>query len=278
MGGFYHHHSLRLCITGLILVGGCILPWDRVEPSPGAAIDADVDEANPDADHEPDGETELCEGAECELVAHWLFDDDGLIAEDVTGNGNDCAIHDATSIDDGVVGSALRFDGALAFLQCEDTLSIDTISSRITVAAFVRRHAWQESYRALVQREVGVGHYEHFFFGFLNNEFRWTVLTDEYSQPASFEMSDEHLGVWMHVAGTYDGVELALYVNGERYSSLEHTGTLSPDSSGITMGAETNDGGTTWRAHADASLDDVRIYREALSEQEIDALAQALAD
>jgi hypothetical protein len=69
---------------------------------------------------------------------------------------------------------------------------------------------------------------------------------------------------WQHIAGTYDGNNLRLYVNGSQVGSLPYTGTVNTGS-----GIELSSGGEPY----DGRLDDLRIYNRALTPSEIAALA-----
>lgn len=279
---------LILCaivVVSFVLGSGCALPWDQVKPSPNQTVDADtedlVDSDDPpdDADDPSDGDSDSCLGPACALVAHWPLDEVGPRAADVTENGNDCTIHDASLVDEGAIGSALRFDGDSAYLRCDESPSLDGISSRITVAAFVKRHQRQENYRTIVGRSINGTHQEQFILGFHDDEVVWIVLTETGTSPfATFDMSAVPLETWIHVAGTFDGSETVLYVGGLERDRQTQMGTLNDDTTALAIGAETNDGALSWVGHINASIDDVRIYDDVLEEAQIEALADAGSD
>ena len=88
-----------------------------------------------------------------------------------------------------------------------------------------------------------------------------TYLTDE---AASFE-----LGKWYHVAATYDGDTMNLYVNGEMViSSNEQSGAITYPAQGgqLQIGAYFDD--DEHNMH-DGKLDDMRLYDTALTEAQI---------
>lgn len=68
---------------------------------------------------------------------------------------------------------------------------------------------------------------------------------------------------WHHLAGTYDGASVKLYVNGVLERTVAHTGTLSTASTTIWLG------GASTARFLDGLLDEVRIWSDARTESEI---------
>jgi hypothetical protein len=73
----------------------------------------------------------------------------------------------------------------------------------------------------------------------------------------------------MHVAATYDGSTIRLYINGQLEGSKNASFQIGTNDLPLSIGS--SDGG--YRGMKGA-IDDVRIYAKALSAQEIAALAQ----
>ena len=72
------------------------------------------------------------------IAGMWLFDDDeGGIATDSSGNGNDGTLKNGADWDDGKFGSAMRFDGGSSYVDCGNKASLD-LPKEITVIAWVR--------------------------------------------------------------------------------------------------------------------------------------------
>ena len=69
---------------------------------------------------------------------------------------------------------------------------------------------------------------------------------------------------WTHVAGTYDGTTLRLYVNGTQVSSQAKTGALQVNGLPLRIGGNTY-GSEFFRG----LIDNLRIYNRALSAAEI---------
>jgi hypothetical protein len=68
------------------------------------------------------------------------------------------------------------------------------------------------------------------------------------------------LNTWSHLAATYDGATMKLYVNGTLVASQPQTGSLSTSTQPVAIGLN-------WVG----SIDEVRIYNRALSNAELQA-------
>ncbi len=78
-------------------------------------------------------------------------------------------------------------------------------------------------------------------------------------------------GIWYHVAFTYDGSSLRVYVNGMQENALSATGEhWQRYTPGVNFGASSG-GGNAFNG----KLDDIRIYGRALSAAEVTSLTQA---
>ncbi len=73
-------------------------------------------------------------------------------------------------------------------------------------------------------------------------------------------------GSWYHIAGSYDGSEVVLYVNGMAVASVPRSGLIATNSTALYLGNRAD----AARAF-DGSLDEVRIWDRALSAAEIAA-------
>ncbi|NIA15294.1 MAG: DUF4981 domain-containing protein [Nitrospiraceae bacterium] len=75
-------------------------------------------------------------------------------------------------------------------------------------------------------------------------------------------------GEWHHVAGTYDGTRLNLYVDGNALASRTHVGTIDHDSAPVFIGRNLNLKHNPGSALSGA-IDSVHVYSRALSRKEI---------
>ena len=74
------------------------------------------------------------------------------------------------------------------------------------------------------------------------------------------------MNTWTHLALTYDGATLRLYVNGVQVSSLAQTGSLPTSTNPLQIG-----GDSIYGQYFQGTIDEIRIYNRALSASEIQA-------
>ena len=80
-------------------------------------------------------------------------------------------------------------------------------------------------------------------------------------------------GAWRHIAGTYDGTTLRVYVGGKPAGSMAITGRTCASGQPLAVGAKNAPAKGLLEAFWDGRLDDVRIYDHALSAAEVKQLA-----
>ncbi len=81
------------------------------------------------------------------------------------------------------------------------------------------------------------------------------------------------MGRWVHLVGTYDGTRLKLYANGSLIET-SHAHFQAETNAALWIGRDHVNAEFLWRG----AIDDVRIYRGALSAQEVADLNETLAD
>ena len=74
------------------------------------------------------------------------------------------------------------------------------------------------------------------------------------------------LNAWSHLAATYDGATLRLFVNGAQVGSRAVTGALLTSTGALRIG-----GNSIWGEFFQGRIDEVRIYNRALTAAEIQA-------
>ena len=69
------------------------------------------------------------------------------------------------------------------------------------------------------------------------------------------------LNVWSHLAATYDGATLRLFVNGAQAASQAFTGSIATSTGVLRIG-----GNGVWGEYFQGRIDEVRIYNRALTQ------------
>lgn len=80
---------------------------------------------------------------------------------------------------------------------------------------------------------------------------------------------------WVHIASTYDGGTLRIYVNGQLDTSLPVTGRTCSNDEPVAIGAKNKTSAGLVEAFFDGRIDDLRIYSQALTAAQIRAVRTA---
>ncbi len=195
------------------------------------------------------------------LAAHWALDGN---ATDSSGNGNDGTLNGAaTWAAAGKIGGALTLDGVDAYVDCGNGDSLN-IPETITISAWVNpADANNGEHNPYVTKGDHCYALKHHSDGSI--EF---VIYDGGWFGAHLPVDESFNGEWHHVAGTYDGLNVRLYVDGVLRQAIEHTGDIDAATFNVNIGRNTEN---TDRLY-EGLIDEVRIYNGVLSAAEIVAL------
>ena len=197
----------------------------------------------------------------------------GTTVSDATGNGNTGTLTNGPAWTTGKTGSALSFDGSNDSVYVANSSSLNIATTGLTVSAWVYRNANQQGFVSVLSRQQGTWYYERFYLGFENGNYRWLVnTTSGYSDLTVGGAAP--LGQWLHLVGTFDGTDVKLYVNGALQFSSPHSGTLPTDTTGLTIGANYNDAAHTAQEVFNGKIDEVNVYGQALTSQDVATLYQ----
>src|SRR5207342_3335138 len=197
------------------------------------------------------------------LVAAYSFDaGSGTTAADSSGNGNTGTLSNATwaGASAGKYGNALSFNGANARVNVNDSSSLD-LTSGMTLEGWVKPTV-VTSYRTLVVKERPGDLAYGLYANVAANRPEAQVSTS--GQRILAGTSAIPAATWTHLAATYDGATLRIYVNGTQVSSLAATGTISTSTGALRIG-----GNSVWGEYFSGLIDEVRVYNRALSAAEI---------
>ena len=212
------------------------------------------------------------------LVLNYRFDNDsGVSARDSSPNGIHGTYVNTTAAAARSVGlpgqsSAITLVGAQhQFVSVPERNALDV--DRFTVAALIR-YTGVENDRTLGRWEVieKAGAYwinvrtngrirVGGFFGGCTSA-AWKYLDSSAPVPTN---------TWTHVASSYNGSTLTVWINGTRAGSMPVTGRTCANNRPLAVGAKNYPVGSP-DAFWDGQLDDIRIYRRALSAAEIRGL------
>ncbi len=200
------------------------------------------------------------------VAAYGMNEGIGTITEDWTVNNLDGSISGATWTTQGKFGNALTFDGLNDWVSVADANILD-FTTAMTLEAWVYPTAnGAGSWRNIIIKERAGGEaYNLYANADTNVPVMYLVQA---SQPASAldvrGTGQLPLNTWTHLAATYDGATLRLYVNGVQVGSRPITGAILATTGALRIG-----GNSVWGEFFQGRLDEIRIYNRALTQAEI---------
>jgi PKD repeat protein len=199
------------------------------------------------------------------LVAAYNFNEGkGSVLTDLSGNGNNGTVSNATWSAAGKNGGALSFNGTSSMVTVPGSTSLN-LSKGMTLEAWVNASSLSDWRSVLLKERTNGLSYSLY-------------ATDPYNSPSGPSAfintggSDQSAAsstalatnTWTHLAATYDGSTLRFYVNGTLKASQKVSGSLVTSSGALRIG-----GNTVWGEYFKGSIDDVRVYNQALTQSAI---------
>jgi chitodextrinase len=200
-----------------------------------------------------------------ELVAAYSFNDgSGTVAVDVSGTGNNGAIGTATWTTDGKFGGALSFSGS-SKVVIPDSASLD-LTTGATLEAWVKPSAINSGWRDVIYKGNDVYFLEATTTSSGGVPGAGAALAASGSSDNVYGASPLAVNTWAHLAMTFDGAVLRLYVNGVQVASSNLPGALATSSYPLEIG-----GDSIFGQYFQGVIDEVRVYNVARTPTQIQA-------
>jgi hypothetical protein len=195
------------------------------------------------------------------LVAAWGFNEgSGSSVADASGKGHVGTLSSTSWSAAGKFGGALSFNGSSSWVTVADASDLD-FSSALTLEAWVRPSVLSGWRTVLFKERPGGIVYSLYANQSAGRPVGQVWLGSELNAVGPAALG---LNAWSHVASTYDGSTLRLYVNGALVSSTAVSGTLAASSGVLRIG-----GNGVWGEWFAGLIDEVRVYNRALTAGEI---------
>jgi hypothetical protein len=161
----------------------------------------------------------------------------------------------------GKYGGALNFNGTSNMVRVPSASSLN-VGAAMTLAAWIQPTAAQSGWKTIMQRETDAY--------FLNASNSAGPLFP--SGGATFGTNTQWvsgnaaspLNSWTHVALTYDGTTVRLYVNGTQVATKAVTGAVQSSSSPLSIG-----GNAPYGEYFKGFIDEAQVYNRALTAAEV---------
>ncbi|MHC4546533.1 MAG: LamG domain-containing protein, partial [Planctomycetota bacterium] len=207
------------------------------------------------------------------LVGWWKLDDAfGATAQDSSIYGNHGTLINMDPVGDwitGQIGGALHFDGTNDYVDCGDTASLQITGNAISLAAWVKYETAEAAEGGIVMKTTddwwADGYGLYVYSGAIKfYVYDWTVAAYK-----SFTADNQ----WHHVAGTYDGSNVRIWVDGVEGTPYSFTYGMNSAANSLQIGR-----GASNAYNFAGALDDVRLYNAVLTEADILGLLGLGAD
>ena len=196
------------------------------------------------------------------LVAWWPAEGN---ADDVAGSHNGTLQNGATFAP-GKVGSAFSLNGTNANVSIPDAPAL-RFTNAMSVAGWIKTTAGTDRY-------IATKHEDSFYFAVGGGSVAPHMLSlwlNGVSSSWFTGVTPVDDGQWHHVAATYDGATMRLYVDGHLDNSAASTGSITSSGTfGMLIGARSD--GTNASNFA-GLIDELSVYNRAIGPAEVAALA-----
>src|SRR5205809_1846264 len=158
------------------------------------------------------------------LVAAYSFNEgSGTTVADVSGNNNTGTLSGATWTTAGRYGNALVFNGTNASVTVPNAASLG-LTTGMTLEAWVYPTATPTGWRAVIDKNV-----DGYYLMASSDQGNRPAVGGAWPPGARIMYGPTGLGLntWTHLAGTFDGAMVRLYVNGELVASQAQTAALT---------------------------------------------------
>jgi len=206
-----------------------------------------------------------------DLVGWWSFDDaTQSIANDQSSNHLNAINKGAVPVE-GKMGKALEFDGT-SVLQVDYQPLLDSFPKGITVMAWMKKDT-ASYWNTIISREIGSGWSEYMGLAVHQNYALFSIDPDGTKYKNVKDVTLIQPETWNHLAGTFDNETFKLYINGKLIKSESCKFSLQfQDKNPLLIGANSNNQNQSLVDCFKGTLDEVRIYKRALTLAEINQL------
>jgi hypothetical protein len=198
------------------------------------------------------------------LVAYYALEND---ANDSSGNGLDGVIVGDPNFVEGAVGMGLQLDGVDDYVDLGNDPLFDLTGSEVTLSLWVNT---QDIGNTENNPWLGKGDTSYMIKGHREGNQIEFFIYDGGWITAHADVGADFNGEWHHAAGTFDGDQLKIYVDGEEAVSADYDGVgIVNNDYNVAIGTNTQASGR----FTESIVDEAMIYGRALSAGEIRYLA-----
>ncbi|MBN1506074.1 MAG: hypothetical protein JW955_04465 [Sedimentisphaerales bacterium] len=212
------------------------------------------------------------------LVGHWALDGDATDSGPGKSNGT---VNGNVAFIPGMFAQAAQFDGAGDYILIPSNTGIQLRggTGEYSVAVWVKPDDTGD--HLILLQGLGCSTWGSWFLGLGGPEPDATrypnmlVFGVRSTGAAAYTgvMADAVAGEWVHVAASYDGAVLTLYLDGQEQQSIETNTMPGANTDGFYIGGDPGCNGRVWYA---GLVDDLYIYNRALEPAQVQGLMEGI--
>jgi len=204
------------------------------------------------------------------LLGWWAFDEaaEAPVALDYSGNRLGGGLRDAERAP-GLDGNALVCKGGCVVVPGNPRLSL---TEAVSIECFVKTDVAGQGNTWMVNRVFSGGIDTGYRLGIVSGKPCFEVPQTDWSHHLSADI-DLPTGRWVHLAGTFDGKTMRIYVDGQEHGTMDRPGPVKPNDFHLCLGNYE----VGHVAHFDGLLDEVKLWGRALTGEEVQAHYRRLA-
>ena len=202
-------------------------------------------------------------GVPAGLVAAYSFEEGaGTTAADASGQANTGTLNAGVTWSlAGKSGKAASFNGTSGLITIADKASLD-LAGAMTLSAWVNPTA-NANWRTVMLKEAGADLVYALYSSdaaSLPNAYIRVGTTDK----TAVGTGALPLNTWSHLAATYDGSNIRMYLNGTLVRTVAATGNMTASTGALRIG-----GNSIWGEYFAGLIDEAHVYNRALSAAEV---------
>jgi hypothetical protein len=201
-------------------------------------------------------------GSDPTQVGCWQMEEgSGTQILDGTGNGNNGTLTGSPTWVPGHTGLALNLNGSSQYAIVTDNASLD-ITNNITLSAWIKPS--KVGTQGVIKKTLGSAAGNGYELSLATTGYVFTRFGGAANRLDSVTPYPTDGNTWMHIAATYDGTNIRMYINGIENSSRPYSLPIVANTTNLGIGVD-----PTPQNYYQGVLDDLRIYNRPLSAAEI---------
>jgi hypothetical protein len=205
------------------------------------------------------------------LVGYWKLDEGtGGIAGDSSGYGAHGEIWGGADWCEGYMGGGLEFDGVDGYVDMGVGDGQFDVDLELTLSVWVNQWALgngeDDPWLGKGDNAYAIKHQRGNFYEFFVYDTGW--------HSCEAPLDSAHLYTWHHFAGTYDGFEMKMYVDGEPADTVALESFINISEHPVSLAWNSQATTRYWQGQ----LDEAMIYNVALTDEQIKQLYDVKSD